>query len=140
MKYRYQLGSKSVNLKGQRSVRFPLAAWSSSIASKRDLKLPAPNPYSNFISPLLMPADSVLTGHQRGDVQDETYAVIVSFDDFKEECGSILHGLGEDLEQVAIVIKVNQYPEPLELENFVSTHIVVCESENSLPHRDLRLL
>ena len=26
------------------SVRFPLAAWSSSIASNRDLKFPAPNP------------------------------------------------------------------------------------------------
>lgn len=36
-----------------------------------------------------------------------TYTVVVSFYDLQEECGTILHGLGEDLKQVAIVIKIH---------------------------------
>lgn len=34
--------------------------------------------------------------------------VIVSLDDLKEKCWSVLHDFGEDLQQVAVVIIVNQ--------------------------------
>ena len=37
-----------------------------------------------------------------------TYTMVVSFDDLQEEGWSVLHWLGEDLEQVAIVIIVHQ--------------------------------
>ena len=45
-----------------------------------------------------------------------TYAVVVSLDDLQEEGQAILHGLGEDLQQVAIVVKVYQNLQTLELD------------------------
>lgn len=33
--------------------------------------------------------------------------MVVPLDDLQEEGGSILHGFGEDLEEVALVVKVN---------------------------------
>ena len=45
-----------------------------------------------------------------------TYAVVVSLDDLQEEGGAVLHGLGEDLQQVAIVVKVYQNLQALELD------------------------
>ena len=36
-----------------------------------------------------------------------TYTVVMSLNDLQEQCGTVLHGLGEDLEQVAIVIKIH---------------------------------
>ena len=36
-----------------------------------------------------------------------TYKVIVTLNDFQEESGSVLHGLGEDLEKVALVVEVH---------------------------------
>ena len=41
--------------------------------------------------------------------------MVVSLDDLQEEGGAVLHGLGEDLQQVAIVIKVHQDLQSLEL-------------------------
>ena len=40
--------------------------------------------------------------------------MVVSLNHFQEESGPVLHGLGEDLEEVAIVIKVHQNVQPLE--------------------------
>ncbi len=37
-----------------------------------------------------------------------TYLMVVSLNDLQEQCGSVLQGFGEDLEEVAIVIKVHQ--------------------------------
>ena len=50
--------------------------------------------------------------------------VVVSLNHFQEESGPVLHGLGEDLEEVAIVVKVHQNVQPLE-----SVHVFF--------HRDL---
>lgn len=36
-----------------------------------------------------------------------THKVVVSLDDLQEEGRSILHGFGEDLKQVALVIIIN---------------------------------
>ena len=44
-----------------------------------------------------------------------TYTVVVSLDDLQEEGGAVLHGLGEDLQQVALVIVVHQDLKTLEL-------------------------
>lgn len=38
----------------------------------------------------------------------QVYLVIVALDDFQEECGPVLHGLGEDLQEVAFLIVVYQ--------------------------------
>ncbi len=38
----------------------------------------------------------------------KTYTMVVPFDHLKEESWTILHGFGEDLKQVAIVIKIHQ--------------------------------
>lgn len=36
------------------------------------------------------------------------YLVVVALDDFQEECGPVLHGLGEDLKEIAFLIVVYQ--------------------------------
>ena len=41
--------------------------------------------------------------------------MVVSLDDLQEEGGAVLHGLGEDLQQVALVIVVHQDLKTLEL-------------------------
>ena len=44
-----------------------------------------------------------------------TYTVVVSLYDLHKEGGSVLHRLGEDLEQVAIVVKVHENVKLLQL-------------------------
>ena len=41
--------------------------------------------------------------------------MVVSLDDLQKEGGAVLHGLGEDLQQVAVVIVVDQDVQVLEL-------------------------
>ena len=41
--------------------------------------------------------------------------MVVPLDDLQEEGGAVLHGLGEDLQQVAVVVKVHQDLQTLEL-------------------------
>ena len=47
------------------------------------------------------------------------YLVVVPLDDLQEHGGPVLQGLGEDLQQVAIVIVVNQDLQLLKLKNRV---------------------
>ena len=49
------------------------------------------------------------------DVGVYTYTVVVSLDDFEEESGPVLHWFREDLQEVAIVIKVHQDVQLLQL-------------------------
>lgn len=44
-----------------------------------------------------------------------TYTMVVSLYDLHKEGGSVLHRLGEDLEQVAIVVKVHENIKLLQL-------------------------
>lgn len=37
-----------------------------------------------------------------------TYLVVVALNDFQEERGPVLHGLGEDLQEVAFLVVVHQ--------------------------------
>ena len=41
--------------------------------------------------------------------------MVVPLDDLQEERGSVLHGLGEDLEEVATIVVVNQNVQLLQL-------------------------
>ena len=47
----------------------------------------------------------------------DTHTVVVPFDDLQEQRGPVLHWLGEDLQQVAIVIKVHENMQLLQLQN-----------------------
>ena len=51
----------------------------------------------------------------------------MSLDDLQEQGGPVLHGLGEDLQQVAVVVKVHQNTQPLQF-----VHVLL--------HRDLGCL
>ena len=44
-----------------------------------------------------------------------THTVVVSLNDLQEQCGSVLHWFGEDLQQVAIVVKVHKNMQLLQL-------------------------
>ena len=52
-----------------------------------------------------------------------TYTVVVSLYDLHKEGGSVLHRLGEDLEQVAIVVKVHENIKLLQLHTQKKTFI-----------------
>ena len=41
--------------------------------------------------------------------------MVVSFDDLQKECGSVLHWLGEDLQQIAIVVEIHENVQLLQL-------------------------
>ena len=84
--------------------RFPLLACSSSIASNRALKLPAPKP-----------CITTSITHTNTHAHTHTHLVVVSLDDLQEEGGSVLHGFGKDLQQVAIVVEIHQNTEPLQV-------------------------
>ena len=45
--------------------------------------------------------------------------MVVPLDDLQEHSGPVLHGFGEDLQQVAIVVVVNQDLQLLKLQNRV---------------------
>lgn len=34
--------------------------------------------------------------------------MVVPLDNLQEQCGPVLHGFGEDLKEVALVVKINQ--------------------------------
>lgn len=40
-------------------------------------------------------------------ISTNTHKVVVPLDDLQEESGSVLHRFGEDLEQVALIIKIH---------------------------------
>lgn len=82
-------------------VRLPLRSCSSSKALNSELKLPAPKPWSGREKKVSCgPRESqpCYPAWPRGLVGDSWYLVIVALDDFQEERGPILHGLGEDLQ------------------------------------------
>ena len=47
--------------------------------------------------------------------------MVVPLDDLQEHSGPVLHGFGEDLQQVAIVVVVNQDLQLLKLQNRVGS-------------------
>ena len=55
--------------------------------------------------------------------QSHTHTVVVPLDDLQEEGGSVLNWLSEDLEQIAIVIKVHQDLKLLQLRRVTHSHI-----------------
>lgn len=94
-----------------RLVRFPRRSCSSSKALNSALKLPAPKPWSGREKKVSCgPRESqpYYPSWRLGLVGASWYLVIVALDDFQEERGPILHGLGEDLQEVAFLVVVYQ--------------------------------
>ena len=50
------------------------------------------------------------------------HLVVVTLDDLEEEGGSVLEVLGEDLQQVAVIVKVHQDLQLLQLWGCLSDH------------------
>ena len=93
---------------GVRIVRFPLACWSASMASKRDLKFPAPKPCAKKTTTIFkvsseqktISTDVIILTHRLmccKSCEWRPHLVVMSLNDLQEHSGAILNWLGEDL-------------------------------------------
>ena len=54
----------------------------------------------------------------------ETHSIIVAFDNFNEQCGSVLLQCSEELQEVAIIVKVHQNPLLLNLKIIITECLI----------------
>lgn len=93
-----QILSLSTTKYGASRYKFPRLSCSSSIASNNDLKFPAPNPYDK------KKLFSFLEQHRYSLIAN---LEVISLNYFDEQRRTILHVLGENLQQITVLVEIH---------------------------------